>query len=57
MARECYFAIVKGKQKARKTFTVSSDNLAEQKQNKVKTIKGMANVKINKHGKTTKVGA
>lgn len=31
MARECYFVVIKGKQKAKEMFKVSLDNLALQK--------------------------
>lgn len=52
MAKECYFATVKGKPMVKETFTVSSDNLAKQKQNKVEVTKG---VRVDKQGKITKV--
>lgn len=47
MATECYFTIMKGKQKAKERFIMSSDNLAEQRQNKVKAAKGVMKVKVD----------
>lgn len=56
MANECYFAVVRGKQKAKETFIISLDSLAGQKQKKVRLAKGVAKVKIDKQQKIAKIG-
>lgn len=47
MDKECYCTIVREKQKAKEMFTMSSNNLAEQKKNKIEATKGIMKVKID----------
>lgn len=41
------FLTVKGKQKAKETFTVSSDNIVKQKHNKLTVKKRLMKIKID----------
>lgn len=51
MAREFYLTAVKGKQKAKEIFTISLDNIVEQKQVKVEPVEGIVKVKLDEWGK------
>lgn len=55
ITRECYLIEIKGKQKAKEMFKLSSNNLAEQKQSKVEPAERETKVKVNEQRKTAKI--